>query len=31
VPNGRHGGFPANEMRRIYDSIFKFLEQNLPD
>jgi acetyl esterase/lipase len=31
VPNGRHGGFPANEMLRIYGSIFSFLEQNLPD
>lgn len=31
VPNGGHGGFPANEMLRAYDSIFKFLGQNLPD
>ncbi|HJO11381.1 MAG: alpha/beta hydrolase [Gammaproteobacteria bacterium] len=30
VPNGRHGGFPANEMLRIYDSVFKFLDKNLP-
>ena len=31
VPNGRHGGFPAEQMLRIYDSIFKFLDQNLPN
>lgn len=31
VPNGRHGGFPANEMRRIYGSIFSFLNKNLPN
>ncbi len=30
VPNGRHGGFPPNEMLRIYDAVFKFLDQNLP-
>ena len=29
VPNGLHGGFPANEMIRIYDSIFKFLDSNI--
>ncbi len=29
VPNGRHGGFPPNEMLRIYDSVFNFLDQNL--
>lgn len=31
VPNGRHGGFPASEMLRIYDAVFKFLDQNLAD
>lgn len=31
VPNGGHGGFPANEMLRIYDAVFSFLNQNLPD
>lgn len=31
VPDGRHGGFAADEMRRIYASVFKFLEQNLPN
>ena len=31
VPNGGHGGFPANEMLRIYDSVFKFLAQNVPE
>lgn len=31
VPNGRHGGFPADQMLRIYDLVFKFLNQNLPD
>ena len=31
VPNGGHGGFPANEMLRIYGSIFSFLNQNLPN
>ena len=29
VPNGLHGGFPANEMIRIYDSIFSFLDSNI--
>lgn len=29
VPNGRHGGFPANEMLRIYDAIFTFLDENV--
>ena len=29
VPNGLHGGFPANEMTRIYDSIFSFLDSNI--
>lgn len=29
VPNGLHGGFPANEMLRIYDSIFTFLNTNV--
>ena len=29
VPNGRHGGFPADQMLRIYESIFKFLDQNM--
>jgi len=31
VPNGGHGGFPANEMLRIYGSIFSFLNKNLPN
>ncbi|MDE0981452.1 MAG: alpha/beta hydrolase [Gammaproteobacteria bacterium] len=31
VPNGRHGGFPAEEMLRIYDGVFKFLDENLPN
>ena len=31
VPNGRHGGFPADEMLRIYAAVFEFLDQNLPD
>ncbi|MBL4819675.1 MAG: alpha/beta hydrolase [Gammaproteobacteria bacterium] len=31
VPGGGHGRFPASEMRRIYDTVFKFLDQNLPD
>jgi acetyl esterase/lipase len=31
VPNGGHGGFAASEMLRIYDSVFKFLDQNLAD
>ncbi|MDA1369901.1 MAG: alpha/beta hydrolase [Proteobacteria bacterium] len=31
VPGGGHGGFPANEMLRIYDSIFSFLQANVPD
>ncbi|MDP6535046.1 MAG: alpha/beta hydrolase [Gammaproteobacteria bacterium] len=31
VPNGRHGGFPADQMLRIYDSIFSFLDVNLPN
>ena len=31
VPNGGHGGFPAYEMLRIYDAVFKFLDRNLPD
>jgi len=31
VPNGRHGGFPANEMLRIYDAVFKFLDKNVPN
>ena len=31
VPNGRHGGFPAEEMLRIYDEVFKFLDENLPN
>jgi len=30
IPAGRHGGFPANEMLRIYESVFEFLDQNLP-
>ncbi|MFL2856093.1 MAG: alpha/beta hydrolase fold domain-containing protein [Pseudohongiellaceae bacterium] len=29
VPNGLHGGFPANEMLRIYSSIFSFLDDNV--
>ena len=29
VPNGLHGGFPAAEMKRIYDSIFTFLKNNI--
>ena len=31
VPNGRHGGFSAEEMLRIYDGVFKFLDENLPN
>ncbi|MEC8950416.1 MAG: alpha/beta hydrolase [Pseudomonadota bacterium] len=31
VPNGGHGGFPANEMLRIYGSIFNFLNKNIPN
>lgn len=31
VPDGRHGGFPAEEMLRIYDGVFKFLDENLPN
>jgi acetyl esterase/lipase len=31
VPNGRHGGFPANEMLRIYEAIFSFLDENVGD
>ena len=31
VPNGGHGGFPANEMLLIYGSIFSFLNKNLPN
>ena len=29
VPNGLHGGFPATEMKRIYDAIFSFLNTNV--
>jgi len=29
VPNGLHGGFPAEEMERIYDAIFSFLRANM--
>ena len=29
VPNGLHGGFPADEMLRIYSSIFSFLDDNV--
>ena len=29
VPNGLHGGFPADEMLRIYGSIFSFLDDNV--
>jgi len=29
VPNGGHGGFPANEMLRIYETIFNFLDENV--
>jgi len=29
VPNGLHGGFPADEQIRIYNSIFSFLDSNL--
>ena len=29
VPNGLHGGFPAQEQIRIYSSIFKFLDSNV--
>ncbi|MDG2140634.1 MAG: alpha/beta hydrolase [Gammaproteobacteria bacterium] len=29
VPNGLHGGFPAEEMERIYDAIFSFLRANV--
>jgi len=29
VPNGLHGGFPADEMLRIYSSIFSFLDANV--
>ena len=26
IPNGLHGGFPADEMLRAYGSIFSFLD-----
>ena len=29
VPNGRHGGFSANEMIRIYERVFQFLDENV--
>jgi len=29
VPDGGHGGFPANQMLRIYDAIFSFLDDNV--
>ena len=29
IEHGLHGGFPANEMIRIYDSIFSFLDSNI--
>jgi hypothetical protein len=29
IPNGLHGGFPAEEMERIYDAIFSFLGTNI--
>ena len=29
VPNGLHGGFPADEMLRVYGSIFSFLDENV--
>ncbi len=29
VPEGLHGGFPADQMRRVYGSIFDFLAENL--
>ncbi len=29
VPNGLHGGFPTDEMLRIYGSIFSFLDDNV--
>ena len=29
VPNGLHGGFPATEMKRIYEAIFSFLNTNV--
>ena len=29
VPNGLHGGFPAQEQIRIYNSIFSFLDSNV--
>ena len=29
VPNGLHGGFPAQEQIRIYGSIFSFLDSNV--
>ena len=29
VPNGLHGGFPAQEQIRIYRSIFSFLDSNV--
>ncbi|NKB32481.1 MAG: alpha/beta hydrolase fold domain-containing protein [Pseudomonadales bacterium] len=29
IPNGLHGGFPADEMLRAYGSIFSFLDSNV--
>lgn len=31
VPGGLHGGFAANEMLRVYGSIFSFLKENVLD
>ena len=29
ISDGRHGGFPANEMLRIYEEVFQFLDKNV--